>query len=178
MMKGKKGLGVGQVFVYIVAALTFALIMIFGYKVISEFISRGETVQFLQFKNDLETSVKKIYSEYGSVRVQTFHPPGSFTQVCLVDFDSSYNPALCQYDAVACEYWRTVSDADGGFAAAAENVFLTPAAPNQIKVFQFDVVPAKEGEEGFLCAPVTRGSFTLRLEGKGDRTEISLPKST
>ena len=58
-ISGKKGLGAGQVFVYIVAALTFALIMIFGYKIINDLIHTGEDVQFLQFKTSLETSIKK-----------------------------------------------------------------------------------------------------------------------
>jgi len=43
----KKGLAIGQVFIFIVAAITFALIMIFGYKAISGFISSGEEVEFV-----------------------------------------------------------------------------------------------------------------------------------
>ena len=64
----KKAMGVGEVFVYIIAALTFALIMIFGYKAINQFLEKGQQVEFVQFKTELESSVKNIYSEYGSVR--------------------------------------------------------------------------------------------------------------
>lgn len=170
---GRKGLGVGQVFVYIVAALTFALIMIFGYKIINDFINRGEEVQFLQFKNNLESSVKKIYSEYGSVREETFRLPGGFNQICFIDFTLPYNPTLCDYDKVACNFWQDTED----YASAAENVFLTPAASQQIKVSLIHVVSAKEGEDGFLCVPVQKGVFTVRLEGKGDSTLLSLPES-
>ena len=42
----KKAMGVGQVFVFIIAALSFALIMIFGYKMISSFITSGEKIEF------------------------------------------------------------------------------------------------------------------------------------
>ncbi len=180
LIRSKKGLGVGEIFVYIVAALTFAVIMIFGYKIINDFIHRGEDVQFLQFKNDLEGSVKKIYADYGSSRKETFHLPGGFDQICFVDFDSPYNVKFCDYDAVACSFWKGISDQkgdDSGYDLASENVFLKPAAAQQIKVFQFQVLPAKEGEEGFLCVPIVKGSFTLVLEGKGDRTELSLPQN-
>ncbi len=177
LIRSKKGLGVGEVFIYIVAALTFAVIMIFGYKIINDFIHRGEDVQFLQFKNDLESSVKKIYADYGSSRKETFHLPGGFDQICFVDFDSSYNEKFCDYDTVACSFWKDDAGVEGGYDAASENVFLKPAAAQQIKIFQFSVIPAKEGEEGFLCVPIVKGSFTLILEGKGDRTELSLPSS-
>ena len=72
MIIGKKAMGVGQVFIFIVAAITFALIMIFGYKAISGFVSTGEDVAFVQFKTDLENSVRKIYTEYGAVRIESF----------------------------------------------------------------------------------------------------------
>jgi len=50
MILSKKALGVGQVFVFIIAALSFALIMIFGYKAIGDFLTPGEKAQFYQFK--------------------------------------------------------------------------------------------------------------------------------
>ncbi len=183
LFNSKKGLGVGEVFIYIVAALTFAVIMIFGYKIINDFIHRGEDIQFLQFKNDLESSVKKIYSDYGSSRKETFHLPGGFDEVCFVDFNSLYNEKLCAYDLVACSIWKDNekakegnADLNAGYDAAGENVFLKPAAAQQIKIFKFEVIPGKEGEEGFLCVPVVRGSFTIILEGKGDKTQLSLLK--
>jgi len=89
-MTNKKGMGVGEVFVYIVAALTFALIMIFGYKAINDFLVSGEEVEFVQFKNSLESSISKIYTEYGAVRIQNFYVPGKYDQVCFVDFNVLY----------------------------------------------------------------------------------------
>ena len=173
-ISGKKGLGAGQVFVYIVAALTFALIMIFGYKIINDLIHTGEDVQFLQFKTSLETSIKKIYPEFGSVREETFYLPGRYTQICFVDVTKQFDPDLCAYDAAACNFWKTMDTPN--YDLAAENVFLTPAAAQQIKVFTIDVSPAHPGEDGFLCLPISQGTFTIRLEGKGDRTGIALPQ--
>jgi len=64
MALGKKGIGVGQVFIFIVAALSFALILIFGYRAIAGFLNSGEEVAFVQFKTSLESSIKKIYTEF------------------------------------------------------------------------------------------------------------------
>lgn len=169
-MFGKKALGVGQVFIFIVAAITFALIMIFGYKAISEFISKGENVQFYQFKTSIENEFQRIYTEYGSVRVETFSLPGTYKQICFVDVDDSAASleGLCAKDQVACSVWADARER-GGYAAADENVFLTPTAPTKIKVRPLST------DNGFLCVNVVGGKFQLVIEGRGDHAEISLP---
>ena len=84
-MRFTKGLAIGQVFIYVLVALTFSVIMIFGYKSITEFVQRGEEVQFYQFKTDLESSIQRIYTEYKSVRESTFYVPARYTRICFVD---------------------------------------------------------------------------------------------
>ncbi|MEK6969882.1 MAG: hypothetical protein AABW48_05635 [Nanoarchaeota archaeon] len=162
----KKGLGVGEVFVFIVAALTFALIMIFGYKAITDFLQSGENVAFVQFKTNLESSVKRIYTEYGSVRVEHFTLPAKYSQICFVDLDAPYDSELCKKDLGACNIW----EASSGYDSVGENVFLKPVAP-KIKVHKLSI-NSPDGKD-FLCLPIKDGQFTITLEGKGDRTEIS-----
>lgn len=163
----KKGLGIGQVFVFIVAAITFAMIMIFGYKAISGFLSSGEDVAFVQFKTGLESSVKKLYTEFGSVRVEKFTAPSKYKQICFVDLDADYDPGLCKFDQVACTVWEE----SAGYDSVDENVFLKPSAPVKIKVYKISIDPAVG--RNFLCANIENGFFTVVLEGKGDRTELS-----
>jgi len=163
----KKGLGVGQVFVFIVAAITFAMIMIFGYKAISGFLSSGEDVAFVQFKTNLESSIKRLYTEFGSVRVERFTAPSKYEQICFVDLDSDYDPELCKFDQVGCTVWEESS----GYESSDENVFLKPSAPVKIKVHKISIDP--DVGRNFLCANIESGFFTIVLEGKGDRTELS-----
>lgn len=179
----KRGIAIGQVFVYITAAITFALIMIFGYKAVQDFLQSGEQLAFVQFKTSLESSIKKIYTEYGSVRVERFTLPAEFSQICFVDMDAEYNKALCQYDQVACSVWEDAGsltgpdNEKGGYDAVDENIFLKPAAPVKIKSYKISVSKeygSKKGEEGFICIPVRKGVFSVVMEGKGDRTELSL----
>ncbi len=163
----KKGMGVGQVFIFIIAAVTFAMIMIFGYKAINGFLQSGEDVVFVQFKTGLESSVKKIYTEYGSVRIKQFTTPTEYRQICFVNLDAAYNSELCQFDQAACSVWESSS----GYDSIDENVFLKPTAPVKIKVHEISIDP-EEGKD-FLCVPIKQGFFSVVLEGKGDRTELS-----
>ena len=132
----------------------------------SDFLEKGETVEFYQFKNTIESSVKKIFSEYGAVRHETFRAPVSHEQVCFVDLDAVYNADLCSFDPVACDVWETASLVAEGYLGADQNVFLKPAGPAAIKVFKLEL------DNGFLCLPIEGGEFELRLEGKGSRTRI------
>lgn len=176
---GKKGMGIEQVFIFIVVAITFALIMIFGYKAVNEFISKGERVEFVSFKTELESAVKSIYTEYGSVRIKEFSLPGGYEKICFIDLDKPYpkNDAdgndICnsQVDEVACDTWKTAELQGGGLDKADRNVFLEPPAATKIKVYKIET----EGGPvpGAVCLAVNKGRFKLRLEGKGDKTLIS-----
>ncbi len=159
----KRALGVGQVFIFIIAALTFAVIMVFGYRAIADFLQHGEKVQLYQFQTDLENSIQRIYSEYGSVRVEQFHTPGNYEQVCFVDLDAPFQEELCRFDQYACEVWKDA----GSYEVMDENVFLKPPAPLKIKVAMISLA------HDFLCLPLDRGVFSVTLEGKGDRTSLS-----
>mgnify|MGYP007094903758 CR=1 FL=1 len=163
----KKGMGIGQVFIFIVAAITFALIMIFGYQSVSQFLDSGEDVAFVQFKTGLENSVKKIYTEYGSVRIEKFTLPPKYEQICFVNVGAEYDSELCKKDQVACSVWE---DAEG-YDSAEENVFLKPISPVKIKIYDITI----DGDEDFLCLPITQGTFELYLEGKGDHTSLAKP---
>lgn len=169
--KQKKGMAIGQVFIFMVAAITFALIMIFGYQTIAEFLDKGEKVEFTRFKTDLETNVKKIYTEYGSVRIKSFSLPGKHTQICFIDL-SQKSPSDCSFNAVACDVWKTATEQGGGLSKADRNVFLKPAAEISIKVYEISM------KNNYLCVPINKGRFELKLEGKGDRTELSIPSKT
>jgi hypothetical protein len=168
----KKGIGVGQVFIFIIAALTFALILIFGYRAITGFLKSGEDVAFVQFKTGLESSVKKIYTEFGSVRVEQYTTPLDYSQICFVDMDAPYDSNLCAFDQAACTVWESAMDSGNGYDGADENVFLTPPAPVKIKVYKISV--EEQNGKNFLCIPIKQGTFSIVMEGRGDKTMLSM----
>ena len=158
-------------FIFIIAAITFALILIFGYKAITGFIQSGESVAFVQFKTGLESSVKKIYTEFGSVRVERYSTPLGYSQICFVDLDKPYDADLCTFDQYACSVWKIAADSGKGYEGVEENVFLTPTAPVPIKVYRIDIED-KDGKD-FLCIPIKQGAFGIVMEGRGDKTLLS-----
>ncbi len=173
----KKGVGIGQVFMFIIAAVTFALIMIFGYKAVVQFIDKGEQVEFVQFKSELENSIKKIYTEYGSRSIEDFHLPAKYEQICFVNLDAQATPEqieeLCVFDQGACldlkEAQEVIASGKSGYESASKNVYLKPAAQYPIKVYKISI-----GDNlPYLCPKIVKGRFSLVLEGKGDHTEIS-----
>lgn len=172
--RGKKGIGVGQVFIFIVAAITFALILIFGYKAITGFLKSGEDVAFVQFKTGLESSIKKIYTEFGSVRVERYSTPLTYSQICFVDLDAEFDKSLCDLDQHACTVWELSQNPPSGVTRhdfAEQNVFLTPPAPVPIKVYRISIED-KNGKN-FLCVPIKQGAFNIVMEGRGDKTLLS-----
>lgn len=178
-MISKKGIAIGQVFIFMVAGIIFALILIFGYRSLSQFMESGEKVEFTQFKTDLESSIKKIYTEYGSARKEDFYPPPKYEQICFVDMDASYDPGMCDFDPLACDVWQEAQEVRfdergeriSGYESVEANVFLQPLAPVPIKVYKISIAP-EEGKD-YLCLEIKRGSFSLYLEGKGDHTQLS-----
>lgn len=184
-INSKKAMGVGQVFVFIIAALTFSLIMIFGYRTISQFLESGEKVEFVQFKNDLENSIKKVYTEYGAIRIETYYLPAKYQQICFVDLDYPIDDdevqKLCGQDEIACSVWEEFlsqpEKEKTGYSFADENVFLNPGSDVKLKTYKISIAedPVTQNPRGFLCRTISKGSFSLMLEGKGDHTELSEP---
>jgi hypothetical protein len=180
MKLSKKGMGIGQVFIFIVAAITFALIMIFGYNAINSFLESGENIEFVQYKTDLENSIKKIYTEYGAVRVEQFNVPGNYEKVCFVDMGYKANEQeikkLCKNDPLACDTWRTAI-AENGHSSVEQNVFLYPRKKQQVMIKVNPITISDIDDEdlrlGFVCIKIKDGTFSLILEGKGDHTEVS-----
>lgn len=179
-MSSKRGLIVGQVFIYILVMVTFALVLIFGYRAISGFLQSSEDVAFVQFKTDLENSIKRIATEFGAVRIEEYTTPLAYENICFVNMDyeniAGELSALCAEDAYACDVWQDALEAQqgavaaAGYEAVAENVFLQPQNTIPMKAFRFTI---DDGGKGYLCEDIVQGKFRLRLEGQGDRTKLS-----
>lgn len=176
----KKGQAVGQVFVYIIMALTFALITIFGYKAVEGFLEKSERVAFVSFKTDLETVMEQIAPEYGSVRLVKFRPPVEFRKICFVNVEENV-PDSCNFDPIACDQWREITlihdnnqekQKKKRYEKASQNVFLSPPAEFPIKVARLQTHLPNELRDDYLCLPIVNGHFNLRLEGLGSHVLI------
>jgi len=147
---------IGQVFVLIIAALVFILILWYGYSAVSNFLKSSEQVALVDFKSSLDAGVSQIKSDYGSVRRLSLRVPKRFNMLCIVSSDSFADVGDFKSSfPVLFEAWQTGS----------ENIFLVPK--QESPVFVPDVVVPG----GYFCVPVS-GVVDLRLTGLGDKTEV------
>ncbi|MBD3304658.1 hypothetical protein GF343_05970 [Candidatus Woesearchaeota archaeon] len=152
----KRAQMIGQIFVFVVAAIIFILILTYGYKAISNFLARSEQVALIDFKSDLESAVEVIKRDYDSVRKVELRLPKRFNELCVVDVDK------CGALKASRPLMYSLC------LAGSENVFLVPK--QETPIFLPDIsVP----DPGFVCVPVAGGKAVLRLEGLGKSTLVS-----
>jgi hypothetical protein len=169
----KNAQAIGQIFIYIVAALTFALVTLFGYKAVESFLEKSEQVALVSFKNELENTFQRVAVDYGAVRIGSFTTAVDYTSICFVDVEES-PPNPCEFNIIACDLWGDVSSLqqDKRYANAIQNVFLSPHAEVPIKVARL-TTRYENYQENYLCIPIYNGNFRVRLEGLGDRVIVS-----
>jgi len=163
-----------QVFIYIFAAVLAVSIMLYGYRMIKGFGQRTEQIGLVRFKTDLESEIRQIASDYGSVKKVELTLPSKYIKVCFIDSTITYetnpevinNSEICKiepgnpnFNPLGCDAWRS----------GTQNIFLVPWADFVIKTGKIKVDP--EGDYA-LCIPTINNRITLRLEGLGDRTKI------
>lgn len=162
----RKGQMIGQVFIFILAGLVFVLILGYGYRAITNFMERGQEVQLLDFRNELDSTVNMIKRDYGSVQRIELRMPVKTELVCFVvsvdDIPSAQLPNNWESNfktAYPLLYtaWSTGS----------ENVFLLPRQPTPILIKDISI------ENGYCCIPAAGGRVSLRMEGKGNKAKIT-----
>ncbi len=152
---------IGQVFIFILAALVFVLILAYGYRAITGFLEQGEEVQLLDFRNELDSTIKMIRRDYGSVQRVDLRVPSRTEQVCFVstnagDISGEQQQVLQQDYPLLYNAWATGS----------ENVFLIPRQPTPL------LVPDLLVESGYVCIPAISGRVSLRVEGTGSKARV------
>lgn len=154
----RKSQMIGQIFIFVLAALIFLLILIYGYRAISSFLARSEQVSLIDFKTDLESAVDVIKRDYGSVKKVELRLPTRYTEVCFVDPDKTKKPGDLE-DARPLMY--------AAWLAGSENVFLVPKQEAPIYLEGIAV------DGGYNCIDVAYGKITIKLQGLGKQAKIS-----
>lgn len=172
-----------QVFIFMLAIFLAAMILLFGYKIITSFMGDIDKTALIDFQTKIEGGVRKMSTKYNSVQRLDLRIPGGFNRVCILeqgysykdqtsvcpgnelggktDSDGDYPPDI-DYDPILCQLWPT--------EVGQENVYLYPFS---------DAVSIKTGKikigngNGYLCLKPVNGQISLRLEGRGDHTIIN-----
>ena len=166
----KKGQIIGQAFIFILAAILFSLILLFGYRAIARIGETQSEIELIDFRGTLSSAVGKIRLDYGSVKKYAMNLPRDFKEMCFVDLEQMRNPAIFGPFKDSRPLMADSVESGNFDPANDQNVFTVPIAKTPIRIGAIAV----EGTSGYLCIPNKGGTINLRLEGKGDKTGISL----
>ena len=160
-MKSRKSQMIGQVFIFILAGFVFVLILGYGYRAITGFLERGEEVQLIDFRNELESAVGTIKRDYGSVqRVDVHVPPKTDKVFFLTARATDVSP---NWEAGFKDKYPLFYNA---WYAGNENVFLIPRQQTPFLITDMLV------DTGFVCVPAVHGRVSLRIEGTGSKALV------
>jgi hypothetical protein len=164
---------IGQVFIYILAAIVFGLILLFGYRTVSGFMDRSEEIMLMELRHEVQTAVNAIASN-PDVKKKILHVPSDYERLCFLGNISHCgftedDTCLCKgslpcygespddANALICDAWKSGQKA---------NVFLWPMA--EVEIVVRDIVM----DDCYICLTPVNGKVELRLEGTGSATRI------
>lgn len=156
----KKGQIVGQVFIFIMAALIIGVIVLIGYNAISKTLSKSCQIEQISFKTKLESLIDRS-NGYGSVTKQSLIAPCQYETVCFVDATEigTTNPLnTCTNKVIQ----RSVADGD------LKNIFVSTSK----KTVPIGYAPLLRTDDPNDCTCITQKSknFQLTLLGIGQGT--------
>ena len=169
----KKGQIIGQAFIFILAAILFSLILLFGYKAIGRIGETQSEVELIEFKDGLSSAVNKVRLDFGSVKKYSMNVPNQYKGICFVDLDYLLGPrGVPKLDNLRDIKPLIVDAIESG---TDQNVFTTPLSKTPLKVGKIHTGNVKDANyPAYTCLDNTGVIIYLRLEGMGDSTQITL----
>jgi len=161
----RKAQVIGQVFIYILTVVIIGAILLVGYRAIKSSKDRMEQVTLLEFQKGIESSIKTISNQFGTVRQKDFRLTGDYKEVCFLE-NYEFNPGL-NYQNIMRFHPLIFDSLRNGQPTS--NVFLVKfQGPGESYDIGKISVPG-----AFLCIPVQQGIMTVTFEGKGDHVIVT-----
>jgi len=155
-----------QIFIYVIAIIIFSFVLVYGYNAIRGFKERGEQISYIKFKTDITSTVKRISSDYGTLKREEFFLGSQYSKVCFLQSHDP-PPPITLANKVSDNMVRDIVK-----DRVDENVFLfTTTLHESFDVGEIDVINPPDG--GYLCINTTIGKLKVQFEGKGDHALIS-----
>lgn len=153
---------VGQIFIFIMAALIIGVIILIGYNAISSTLSKSCQIEQISFKTKLESLVERS-NGWGSVTKQSLIAPCQYDTVCFVDATEigTANPLdKCKNTVIK----QSVIDGD------LKNVFVS----NSKKTVPIGYAPLLRVDNPDNCTCITQKNknFQITLLGIGQGTVV------
>jgi len=157
-----------QIFIYVVAIVLFSFIMLYGYNAIRGFKEKSEQINFIKFKTDLTSTIKRVAPDYGTLKREELFIGGVYQDVCFVQsYKQQENTAVILNGISTSPDYNALIE-DSFQAGTDKNVFLITNTLQE----SFDVGPINMSG-GYICAPVLNGKVKIQFGGRGDHAFIS-----
>jgi len=157
-----------QIFAYILAIVIISFIIVYGYTAVSNFKNRAEQVACLKLKSDLQAAIESISTDFGTVKRKDIQLCAGYREICFVegyeDFDIN-TPAIYNPTPYPVPIDPIIKDSIK--SETGRNVFLVDnIAKDSFYVGNISVY------DDVYCIKAVNNEVSLRLEGKGDHTEL------
>lgn len=179
-MKSKKAMMVGQIFVYSLSLIIVAMILLFGYKIIVDFLGSSGQVEYLQFKKQVEGYVKRYSTEYASVGLKDLRPPVDVREICFTDYNWQFSTNLvdCGDCAVAGDSHIIIKDSFTEKPREKKNFFLLGKEGKLIDSYYIGNISLASmggcsGDCNYLCIVSQRGVIPIKIIARGDHVIIT-----
>lgn len=160
-----------QIFVYIIAAVLFSFVLIYGYNAIKDFRGKSEQVAYIKFRTNLVSAIKRVAPDYGTLKREEFFIGGEYTKACFVqsyNVDASRRVTIANHLDDPSAKYGMIADSVGD--EVDKNVFLFTSSFQE----SFDIGPINVTDsKGYVCIDLVRGKARIQLEGKGDHAILS-----
>jgi hypothetical protein len=152
-----------QIFIYVVAIVLFSFIMLYGYNAIRGFKEKSEQINFIKFKTDLTSTIKRVAPDYGTLKREELFIGGVYQDVCFVQSYKMQDNLVYISGNISNPLIKDSFD-----SGTDKNVFLITNTLQE----SFDVGPINMSG-GYICAPVLNGKVKIQFGGRGDHAFIS-----
>ncbi|MBI4449341.1 hypothetical protein HY641_04935 [Candidatus Woesearchaeota archaeon] len=167
----KLGQIIGQALLFALGAIIFAMTLIYGYSAISKLTQVKSEVCLIDMQKTLKNQVERVRASFGTVRRMDLTICAGHTEICFIDRDRVLEgqSGPCQGERINKLAQRSSLMKDAVCSGSDQNVFLKPASATPITIGTITV----DHPDGFLCfEDIEASTISLRLEGKGDHTQI------
>lgn len=163
MIKSKKA-DVSQTFVYLSTALVIVIVLGFGFKWLMALFTNVSEVECIQFRKNMELKVRNNI-EFGKIDLRPIKVDCDFRQVCFVSdpMMGVVDPNLGSFNPATQNIIQ-----DGLNGNVKQNVFFINQIPESFFYLEKLSVP-----NGIQCFNITSLGLNMKLEGKGNKVELS-----
>ncbi|MBI2140108.1 hypothetical protein HYU14_04230 [Candidatus Woesearchaeota archaeon] len=165
----------GQIFIYVLAIIIFAFILLYGYRSLAGIREKTEQVSFIKFKTDFISSVKRVAPDFGTEKREEFFIGGDYQEICFVrsiNNGDNYGITFQEMSSIKSKSMLIAdvveNNKDSAVPSERESFFLLTTTLEESFAAGYIDTPG-----GFSCLPIINGRVKIKLEGKGNHAYIS-----